>query len=204
MAQLERENERLKQKIEPGQLTVHADRGSSMRLKTVTHLLASLGVTKTHSRRHVSNDNPYSEAQFKTLKYCPAFSERFGSIQAARAFGQPFFDWYNKEYRHSGIALMTPQQVHYGLTKKVFNFRSQVLTEAFRNKPNRFKGKIPKPLTLPEAVWINKPSTNQKVTTLATQRLYSLFIDLYPIHKTTMWPDSARLGGRFGSEWVAG
>ncbi len=153
----------MKQNIEPGQLTVHADRGSSMKSKAVAHLLADLGITKTHSRPHVSNDNPYSESQFKTLKYCPAFPERFGSIQDARAFSQPFFDWYNKEHRHSGIALMTPEQVHYGLTKKVFNFRSQVLARAFQKNPNRFKGRMPKPFALPEAVWINKPSTDQVV-----------------------------------------
>jgi len=151
----------LKQNIEPGQLTVHADRGSSMKSKAVAHLLADLGVTKTHSRPHVSNDNPYSEAQFKTLKYCPAFPERFGSIQDARAFCQPFFDWYNKEHRHSGIALMTPEQVHYGLANQVFTCRSQVLEGAFRENPNRFKGRMPKPFTLPEAVWINKPATDQ-------------------------------------------
>ena len=153
----------IKQNIEPGQLTVHADRGSSMKSKAVAHLLADLGVTKTHSRPHVSNDNPYSEAQFKTLKYCPAFPERFGSIQDARVFCQPFFDWYSKEHRHSGIALMTPEQVHYGLAKQVFTYRSQVLEGAFQKNPNRFKGKTPKPFTLPEAVWINKPSTDQVV-----------------------------------------
>ena len=151
----------IKQDIEPGQLTVHADRGSSMRSKVVAHLLADLGVTKTHSRPHVSNDNPYSEAQFKTLKYCPTFPERFGSIQDARAFCQHFFDWYNKEHRHSGIALMTPEQVHYGLANQVFACRSQVLEGAFRENPNRFKGRMPKPFTLPEAVWINKPSTDK-------------------------------------------
>jgi putative transposase len=151
----------VKQNIEPGQLTVHADRGSSMKSKAVAHLLADLGVTKTHSRPHVSNDNPYSESQFKTLKYFPAFPERFGSIQDARAFSQPFFDWYNKEHRHSGIALMTPEQVHYGLSKKVFDFRSQVLSKAFRRNPMRFKGKMPKPCELPEAVWINRPSTDE-------------------------------------------
>lgn len=151
----------IKQNIKPGQLTVHADRGSSMKSKAVAHLLADLGVTKTHSRPHVSNDNPYSEAQFKTLKYCPAFPERFGSIQDTRAFSQPFFDWYNKEHRHSGIALMTPEQVHYGLNKKVYNFRSLVLEEAFQKNPNRFKGRMPKPFVLPEAVWINKPTTDK-------------------------------------------
>jgi putative transposase len=153
----------IKQNIEPGQLTIHADRGSSMKSKAVAHLLADLGVTKTHSRPHVSNDNPYSEAQFKTLKYCPAFPERFGSIQDARAFGQSFFDWYNKEHRHSGIALMTPETVHYGLNEKVFNSRSQVLEQAFRKNPNRFKGEMPEPLPLPKAAWINKPSTDQIV-----------------------------------------
>ena len=153
----------IKQGIEPGQLTVHADRGSSMKSKAVAHLLADLGVTKTHSRPHVSNDNPYSESQFKTLKYCPAFPARFGSIQDARAFCQPFFNWYNKEHRHSGIALMTPEQVHYGKAKNVFDFRSRVLIEAFRKNPLRFKGKLPKPIAVPEAVWINKPQTEQIV-----------------------------------------
>jgi len=151
----------LKQNIEPGQLTVHADRGSSMKSKVVAHLLADLGVSKSHSRPHVSNDNPYSESQFKTLKYRPEFPDRFGSIQDARAFCLPFFTWYNKEHRHSGIALMTPEQVHYGQSKRVFEFRSQVLSEAFKKNPIRFKGKMPRPYQLPEAVWINRPLTDQ-------------------------------------------
>lgn len=132
-----------------------------MKSKTVAYLLADLGVTKTHSRPHVSNDNPYSEAQFKTLKYCPEFPDRFGSIQDSRAFCQPFFNWYNQEHHHTGIALMTPEQVHYGLAPKVFHFRSQVLSAAFEKNPNRFKGNRPKPFPLPEAAWINKPSTDQ-------------------------------------------
>jgi len=147
-----------KQNIKPDQLLVHADRGSSMRSKVVAHLLADLGVTKTHSRPHVSNDNPYSEAQFKTLKYCPEFPDRFGSIQDARSFCQHFFNWYNKEHRHSGIALMTPEQVHYGLSNRVYQNRASVLSEAFEKNPIRFKGKIPIPEKLPGAVWINKPS----------------------------------------------
>jgi putative transposase len=151
----------IKQNIKLGQLTVHADRGSSMRSKVVAHLLADLGITKTHSRPHVSNDNPYSESQFKTLKYCPEFPDRFGSIQDARAFCQPFFNWYNKDHRHSGIALMTPEQVHYGLNKQVFDFRLKVLLKAFRRNPMRFKGKVPKPYDLPETVWINRPSTDE-------------------------------------------
>jgi putative transposase len=149
----------LKQNIQPEQLTLHADRGPSMKSKTVANLLADLGVTKTHSRPHVSDDNPYSEAQFKTLKYCPEFPDRFGSIQDARAFCHPFFTWYNQDHHHSGIALMTPEQVHYGLASQVFDFRSQVLSAAFEKHPIRFKGNMPKPFTLPEAAWINKPPT---------------------------------------------
>lgn len=103
-----------KQQISKEQLTLHADRGSSMKSKLVAHLLADLGVTKTHSRPHVSNDNPYSEAQFKTLKYSPGFPDRFGSIQDARAFCQVFFTWYNTVHKHSGIGLMSPEQVHFG------------------------------------------------------------------------------------------
>lgn len=152
----------IKQEIKPDQLTIHADRGSSMRSKAVALLLSDLGVTKTHSRPHVSNDNPYSEAQFKTLKYCPEFPDRFGSIQDARLFCRSFFNWYNKEHHHSGIALMTPEQVHYGKAKKITDFRSRVLASAFQKHPERFKGKIPKLIQLPKAVWINKP-LNEKI-----------------------------------------
>ena len=146
-----------KQNIEPGSLTLHADRGSSMKSKVVAHLLADLGVTKTHSRPQVSDDNPYSEAQFKTLKYCPQFPDRFGCIQDARSFCQDFFSYYNKEHRHSGIALMTPEQVHYGMSDLIIKNRSKVLQEAFLKNPERFKGKMPIPDLLPEAAWINKP-----------------------------------------------
>jgi len=151
----------LKQNIQPEQLTIHADRGSSMKSKTVANLLVDLGITKTHSRPHVSDDNPYSEAQFKTLKYCPEFPDRFGSIQDTRAFCHPFFTWYNQGHHHSGIALMTPEQVHYGLASQVFDFRSQVLSAAFERYPIRFKGNMPKPFSLPVAAWINKPPTDQ-------------------------------------------
>jgi putative transposase len=151
----------VKQNISPYQLTIHADRGSSMKSKTVAHLLADLGVTKTHSRPHVSNDNPYSEAQFKTLKYCPEFPYRFGSIQDARAFGRNFFIWYNKEHYHTGIALMTPEQVHYGMADYIYQQRSVVLEAAFRRNPSRFKNVMPSPLILPKAVWINPPSTQK-------------------------------------------
>lgn len=146
-----------KQDISQDQLTIHADRGSSMTSKAVAHLLADLGVTKTHSRPYVSNDNPYSEAQFKTLKYCPEFPERFGSIQDARNFCCPFFTWYNTEHKHSGIGLMTPEQVHYGQAPQVLAHRSQVLKAAFKQHPARFKGKMPRPSEPPKAAWINRP-----------------------------------------------
>jgi putative transposase len=148
----------MKQKIERDRLTLHADRGSSMKSKVVAQLLADLGVTKTHSRPHVSNDNPYSEAQFKTLKYCSKFPHLFGSIHDSRSFCQDFFFWYNKEHRHSGIAMLTPEQVHYGLARQVLGQRNAVLLAAYEKHPNRFKFKLPVLDTLPEAVWINPPS----------------------------------------------
>jgi len=149
-----------KQGICSGQLTLHADRGSSMKSKCVAQLLSDLGVTKTHSRPHVSNDNPYSEAQFKTLKYCPQFPDRFGSIQDSRGFCQDFFSWYNKAHRHSGIGLVTPEQLHYGIAQEIVKRRQRVLYAAFKDKTNRFKGKMPQPPTLPVAAWINKPSSD--------------------------------------------
>ena len=147
-----------KQGISPTQLTLHADRGSSMKSKTVALLLSDLGITKTHSRPHVSNDNPFSEAQFKTLKYRPQFPQRFGSLQDCRAFCRPFFCWYNTEHRHSGIAFMTPQDVHYGRASKILETRTSALNAAFEVHPQRFKGKQPTPKPLPEAVWINPPT----------------------------------------------
>jgi putative transposase len=146
-----------KQGIQAGTLTVHADRGTSMTSKPVAQLLADLGVTKSHSRPHVSNDNPYSESQFKTLKHHPTFPERFGCIQDARAFCQDFFGWYNFEHRHSGIALLTPADVHYGRADQVIAARATVLDGAFARHPERFVSKPPTPPRLPEQVWINKP-----------------------------------------------
>jgi putative transposase len=149
----------IKQNIGPDQLTIHADRGSSMKSKVIAQLMADLGITKTHSRPHVSNDNPYSESQFKTLKYCPAFPDRFGCIQDSRSFCRNFFAWYNKEHRHSGIGLMTPESIHYGLAERLNEKRSIVLRAAFQKNPQRFKGKIPQPPEIPTAVWINKPES---------------------------------------------
>lgn len=149
-----------KQDIERGDLTLHADRGSSMTSKPVAFLLADLGVTKTHSRPHVSNDNPFSEAQFKTLKYRPTFPKCFGSLEDARAFCRPFFRWYNTEHRHSGIAFMTPESVHYGRAPEIIQVRSKTLEAAFEVHPERFKGKLPVPKDMPTAVWINPPNVD--------------------------------------------
>ena len=146
-----------KQNIEKGQLTLHADRGSSMKSKPVALLLSDLGVTKTHSRPYTSDDNPYSEAQFKTLKYRPDFPERFGGIEDSRSFCQDFFPWYNKEHRHTGIGLLTPEAVHYGLAKDMQMARGKVLLSAYELHPERFVKKVPVPPSVPDAAWINKP-----------------------------------------------
>lgn len=146
-----------KQQIEPRQLTIHADRGSSMTSKPVAFLLADLGVTKTHSRPHVSDDNPYSESQFRTMKYRPDFPDRFGCIQDSRAHSQRFFSWYNDEHRHSGIALLTPAMVHYGQADDVLLKRQLVLNAAYLAHPERFVRWPPKPLSIPKEVWINTP-----------------------------------------------
>jgi len=146
-----------RQGIERGQLNLHADRGSSMKSKPVALLLSDLGVTKSHSRPYVSNDNPYSEAQFKTLKYRPEFPGRFGSLEDARAFCGEFFRWYNMDHYHSGLALMTPHDVHYGLAEKRRALRAEVLAEAYRSHPERFVRGLPRPAQIPQEVWINKP-----------------------------------------------
>jgi putative transposase len=145
-----------KQGIVEGQLVIHADRGGSM-TSNVAQLMADLGVTKTHSRPHVCNDNPFSESQFKTMKYRPQFPERFGCLEDARAFCRSFFSWYNTQHRHSGIALMTPEMVHYGKAPELWQQRKAVLLAAFKTHPERFVRKPPSPPALPTAVWINKP-----------------------------------------------
>jgi putative transposase len=151
-----------KQQVDRGQLTLHADRGSSMASKPVAFLLADLGVTKSHSRPHCSNDNPFSEAQFKTLKYRPDFPERFGSIEDARAFCDRFFGWYAHEHRHSGIGLHTPADVHYGHAHAVREARGHVLDAAHNAHPERFVRKPPQPPRLPSTVWINKPEDKEE------------------------------------------
>jgi putative transposase len=157
-----------KQGIQPGQLTLHADRGSSMTSKPVALLLSDLGVTKTHSRPHVSDDNPFSEAQFKTLKYRPDFPERFGGPEDARSHCQAFFPWYNTEHRHSGLALLTPEVVHYGRTREVLAARGEVLSRAYDLHPERFVRRPPRPLEPPTEAWINPPAKGSTERPLAS------------------------------------
>jgi putative transposase len=157
-----------KHSIPPGQLTLHADRGSCMTAQTVAQLLAELEVAKSHSRPHTSNDNPYSEAQFKTLKYCPSFPDRFASIQEARAFCRSFFNWYNNQHRHSGIALITPADVHFDRAQHVLEQRAATLDNAYRAHPERFN-RPPAPKALPDAVWINPPQTPARDASLIPQ-----------------------------------
>ncbi len=151
-----------KQNIVEQQLTIHADQGSSMKSKCVAQLLSDLGVTKTHSRPHVSNDNPFSESQFKTMKYRPEYPSRFGSIQDARAFAVDFIRWYNEEHRHSGVALYTPSDVHYGRVEQIQQDRQTALDAAYQRHPNRFVNKLPKAALPPSAVWINPPKNAEK------------------------------------------
>jgi putative transposase len=158
-----------KQHVLPGQFTIYADRESSMKSKPVpvALLLADLGVTKSHSRPHVSDDNPFSESQFKTLKYRPGFPDRFGSIQDGRSFCQDFFPWYNCEHRHSGIGLLIPEMLHYGKAEALTSQRGTVLASAFEAHPERFLRGLPVPPSLPEAAWINKPKVESKRLMLA-------------------------------------
>lgn len=143
--------------IEPSQLTLHADRGSAMTSKSFALLLADLGVTKTHSRPHVSNDNPFSESAFKTLKYRPGFPDRFGCEQDARAHCARFFDWYNRQHRHGALGLSTPHEVHTGRAAATREHRAAILDDAFLAHPERFTRGRPAPPPLPTEVWINKP-----------------------------------------------
>ena len=145
-----------KEGILPGELTLHADRGTSMRSKPVALLLADLGIEQSHSRPHVSNDNPYSEAAFKTLKYRPTFPARFGSLEDARAFCATFFTWYNTQHRHAGIGLLTPADVHAGRAPEITAARAVTLDAAYAANPSRFAGR-PTPPKLPTVAWINEP-----------------------------------------------
>ena len=158
-----------RQGIEPSKLTLHADRGSSMTSHSVALLLSDLGVTKTHSRPHVSNDNPFSEAHFKTLKYRPHFPDRFGHIEHARAHCGPFFDWYNLEHRHGALGLCTPHDVHHGRVAQTIERRAVVLDAAFLAHPERFPRGRPAPAKPPHEVWLNKPLPTEDATDQAAQ-----------------------------------
>jgi putative transposase len=148
--------------IKPGQLTIHSDRGGPMRSKTLAELFSDLCISKSFSRPHVSNDNPYSESMFKTIKYMPSFPERFGSLQEARQFMRKFVRWYNDEHRHSGLEYYTPNDVHTGnhLAKK--QKRDSVLADAYLRNPNRFVKGTPSATPAPDAVWINKPKVEEQ------------------------------------------
>jgi putative transposase len=146
-----------KEHIAPGQLTIHADRGPAMKSKSVTQLLLDLDVTKTHSRPHVSNDNPHSEAQFTILKYRPEFPDRFGSLEDARLFFRGFAHWYNNDHRHSRICMLTPATVHAGRAEEVLAHRHQVMLAAYQAHPERF-ARPPQLQRLPDRVWINRPA----------------------------------------------
>lgn len=154
-----------KQGISPEQLIIHSDRGPSMKSDTVAQLLASLGVVKSHSRPHVSDDNAYSEAQFKTLKYRPDFPDEFGSLEDARAFLRRFFRWYNEQHYHDGIGLLTPSVVHHGRAATVLAARQATLDAAYRAHPERFVKRPPAPPKLPQEVWINQPRPAEPGTT---------------------------------------
>jgi putative transposase len=148
----------------PGALTLHADRGTSMRSKPVASLLVELDVAKSHSRPYTSDDNPYSESQFKTMKYRPDFPDRFGSIEDARSHCQTFFAWYNAQHCHSGIGHMTPHSVHYGQAQAMREVRQATLDAAFHATPKRFKGIRPFLKPMPTAAWINPPPESRKPT----------------------------------------
>ncbi len=146
-----------KQQIEPGQLTIHADRGGPMIAKSMALLLSDLGINESHSRPHVSDDNPYSEAQFRTLKYSPAYPDRFGSLLEARSWCERFFPWYNQEHHHPGLHLLTPADVHYGRAQEKLVQRQLVLARAYAAHPERFVMGPPTVPPLAAAVWINPP-----------------------------------------------
>jgi putative transposase len=146
-----------KERVEPGQLGLHADRGPSMTSKTLAQLLADLSITKTHSRPHVSNDNPFSESQFKTMKYRPDFPDCFGSLEDARSFCANYFDWYNNQHHHGGLGFLTPAQVHHGLAPGALQHRQAVLERAYQAYPQRFPHGAPTVAAPPTEVWINPP-----------------------------------------------
>jgi putative transposase len=158
-----------KQEVQSEQLILHSDRGPSMTSHSVAQLLGSLGVTKSHSRPHVSNDNPFSESQFKTMKYRPEFPKRFGGYEDALQFSREFFDWYNNEHYHSGIGLLTPSSLHGGQAAEIIAGRKITLQQAWRNNPERFVHGVPQPEKIPAAVWINAPKREREIKNKAPE-----------------------------------
>ena len=173
-----------KQGVEPGQLILHADRRAPMTSKTLSQLLADLGVEKTHSRPHVSDDNPFSESQFKTLKYSPGFPDRFGSPEHAREVSQVLFNWYNHEHHHSALCYLTPAVVHYGRAEVVLGERHRVQLAAYREHPERFVNGPPKPQELSEAAWINPPEKPTHQDAAATAQMDSADFRVVPVVNT--------------------
>jgi putative transposase len=153
-----------KQRVPEGQLTIHSDRGAIQTAKSVAVLMADLGVTKSHSRPKTSNDNPFSEAQYKTLKYRPDYPDRFAGLAHARDWCAEFFQWYHHDHRHSGIGFHTPYDVHHGLAQRVREYRAEILADAHRRHPERFVNKHPEPPALPEQAWINKPTDEKEMS----------------------------------------
>jgi putative transposase len=153
----------LEQELEPDKLTIHADNGAPMTSQPLAQLLADLGITKSHSRPYCSNDNPFSESAFKTLKYRPDFPDRYDSLLQAQIFCRHFFGWYNNDHRHSGIAMLTPAMVHYQRFEAVLKHRTEVLQQAYSDHPERFVRGLPHVQPLPDAVWINKPKSSVEV-----------------------------------------
>lgn len=150
-----------KQGVDPEQLTLHADRGPAMTSQSLAQLLGKLGVTKSHSRPYTPDDNPFSEAQFRTMKYRPDYPARFGSLVDAQSWAREFFPWYNNEHRHSSLGLMTPATVHYGRAAALTAQRQVTLCAAYEAHPERFVKGLPQPPTLPDAVWINPPVSEE-------------------------------------------
>jgi putative transposase len=174
----------VKQGVEPGQLILHADRGAPMTSKTLSQLLADLGVEKTHARPHVSDDNPFSESQFKTLKYSPGFPDRFGSPEHARDVSRALFSWYNHEHHHSALCYLTPAVVHYGRADVVLAERHQVQFAAYREHPERFVNGPPSVQRLPEAVWINPPAKTTHQDAPGTTQAQSADLRVVPVINT--------------------
>jgi len=175
-----------KQGVEPGQLILHADRGAPMTSKTLSQLLADLGVEKTHARPHVSDDNPFSESQFKTLKYSPGFPDRFGSPEHAREVSRVLFNWYNHEHHHSALCYLTPAVVHYGRAEAVLTERHLVQLAGYREHPERFVSGPPSLQRLPEAVWINPPEKPTHQDAAGTTQTDSDELRVVPIVTTYM------------------